>query len=197
MNLNNILISSLVLGTYVVSAIPFGLLVAKAKGVDLRKVGSGNIGATNVYRALGKKYAAVVFLLDSIKGAIPVWLAMQLFESEWLHITIAALAIGGHSLSCFVNFKGGKGAATAIGVMLALSPPITVVIICIAVILIYFSGYVSLTTIACAAITPLLFYIFKYPLTYTYSFAVIAAFIIYRHKSNIGRLLKGQEHKIK
>ena len=66
MNLNNILISSLVLGTYVVSAIPFGLLVAKVKGVDLRKVGSGNIGATNVYRALGKKYAAVVFLLDSI-----------------------------------------------------------------------------------------------------------------------------------
>ncbi len=182
--------------TYLVAAIPFGLIVAKSKGIDLRTVGSGNIGSTNVYRALGIKYAVIVFILDSIKGAIPTYLAIYFIDNPWVHVAIGAIAIVGHSLSCFVKFKGGKGAATAIGVIIALGPSVSVITILLAIVMIAITRIVSLTTITCSVLTPLLFYIFDYPLEYTLSLAVIAMFIIARHRANIVRLIQNKENKI-
>ncbi len=182
--------------TYFIAAIPFGLLVARLKNINLREIGSGNIGATNVYRAMGAKYGILVFIFDAIKGGIPTYVATLVDPNPLFHILIGAIAVTGHSLSCYVKFKGGKGVATGAGVIIALSPIIGLVMIILAVILIYITRYVALTSIVCAIATPLLFYILKYPLAYVGMFAVIGIFIIIRHRSNIERLLKGTENKV-
>ena len=182
--------------TYFIAAIPFGLLVARLKNINLREIGSGNIGATNVYRAMGAKYGIVVFLLDAIKGGIPTYVATLVDPNPLFHILIGAIAVTGHSLSCYVKFKGGKGVATGAGVIIALSPIIGLVMIILAAILIYVTRYVALTSIVCAIATPLLFYILKYPIAYVGMFAAIGIFIIVRHRSNIERLLKGTENKV-
>jgi len=182
--------------TYFIAAIPFGLLVARLNHINLREIGSGNIGATNVYRAMGAKYGIVVFLLDAIKGGIPTYVATLVDPNPLFHILIGAIAVTGHSLSCYVKFKGGKGVATGAGVIIALSPIIGLVMIILAAILIYVTRYVALTSIVCAIATPLLFYILKYPIAYVGMFAVIGVFIIIRHRSNIERLLKGTENKV-
>ena len=182
--------------TYFIAAIPFGLLVARLKNINLREIGSGNIGATNVYRAMGAKYGILVFIFDAIKGGIPTYVATLVDPNPLFHILIGAIAVTGHSLSCYVKFKGGKGVATGAGVIIALSPIIGLVMIILAAILIYITRYVALTSIVCAIATPLLFYILKYPLAYVGIFAVIGIFIIIRHRSNIERLLKGTENKV-
>ena len=182
--------------TYFIAAIPFGLLVARLNHINLREIGSGNIGATNVYRAMGAKYGIVVFLLDAIKGGIPTYVATLVDPNPLFHILIGAIAVTGHSLSCYVKFKGGKGVATGAGVIIALSPIIGLVMIILAAILIYVTRYVALTSIVCAIATPLLFYILKYPIAYVGMFAAIGIFIIVRHRSNIERLLKGTENKV-
>ncbi len=182
--------------TYFIAAIPFGLLVARLKNINLREIGSGNIGATNVYRAMGAKYGILVFIFDAIKGGIPTYVATLVDPNPLFHILIGAIAVTGHSLSCYVKFKGGKGVATGAGVIIALSPIIGLVMIILAAILIYVTRYVALTSIVCAIATPLLFYILKYPLAYVGMFAAIGIFIIVRHRSNIERLLKGTENKV-
>ena len=194
--MNWLALSAFVLFTYILAAIPFALVISKLKNVDLRSVGSGNIGATNVYRALGLTYALPVFLLDAAKGALPVYASMQYFESAWLHMLIGFVAIFAHSLSCFVGFKGGKGVATGLGVLLALSPSIAAIIAGLAFLLIYTTKYVAPTSIFCSILAPLLFYVNHYPLAYSSGLALIAFFIIIRHRSNISRLLSGQENKI-
>ncbi len=182
--------------TYFIAAIPFGLLVARLKNINLREIGSGNIGATNVYRAMGAKYGILVFIFDAIKGGIPTYVATLVDPNPLFHILIGAIAVTGHSLSCYVKFKGGKGVATGAGVIIALSPIIGLVMIILAAILIYVTRYVALTSIVCAIATPLLFYILKYPIAYVGMFAAIGLFIIVRHRSNIERLLKGTENKV-
>ena len=182
--------------TYFIAAIPFGLLVARLKNINLREIGSGNIGATNVYRAMGAKYGILVFIFDAIKGGIPTYVATLVDPNPLFHILIGAIAVTGHSLSCYVKFKGGKGVATGAGVIIALSPIIGLVMIILAAILIYVTRYVALTSIVCAIATPLLFYILKYPIAYVGMFAAIGIFIIVRHRSNIERLLKGTENKV-
>jgi len=178
------------------AAIPFGLIVSNFKHVDLRAIGSGNIGATNVFRALGPVYGAIVFFLDSLKGWVPTYVSIQLFEDPIIHISVGAVTIIGHTLSCFARFKGGKGAATGIGVIMALSPLVTGIILVVAICLIYITRYVALTSIACSLLAPVLFYIFGYPKHYVIVLCVIAIFIIIRHTSNIKRLLAGKENKI-
>ena len=196
MNLNYLFNSLFFVIVYLVAAIPFGLIIANFKGVDLRSKGSKNIGATNVLRTMGKKYGIIVFFLDGIKGGIPTAIAMTIFENSWIHILIGSIAIIGHSLSVFVQFKGGKGAATGIGVIFALSPMICGIIVTLAFLLIYFTRIVSLTTIICSLLTPLLFYAFDYPAAYWIVLFFIGGFIIFRHRSNIERLLQGKENKI-
>ncbi len=182
--------------TYFIAAIPFGLLVAQTKNINLREIGSGNIGATNVYRALGSKYGTLVLVLDAIKGGIPTFIATLINPNPLFHILIGAIAVLAHSLSCYVKFKGGKGVATGAGVIVALSPIIGLIVIGIAISLIYITRYVALTSIICSIVTPVLFYIFKYPIAYVGMFCIIGLFIIMRHRSNIERLLKGTENKV-
>ncbi len=186
---------SLIVGSYVLGALPFSLIVSRIKGIDLRKVGSGNLGATNVYRAMGFKYALVVFLLDAIKGYIPTHIALNLTDPS-MHILVGFMAIVGHSLSPFVKFKGGKGAATGIGVLMAISPDVCSIVALIAIAMIAIFRYVSLATILCSLLTPLLLWGFGYPIEYVTFVGIISAFIIVRHRPNIQRLLTGQENKV-
>ena len=182
--------------TYVIAAIPFGLIIAAIKKVDLRSVGSGNIGATNVYRAMGKKYALLVFFLDAAKGWLPTWGSLLYFDNPWHHVMIGVIALLGNSLSCFAKFRGGKGVATGFGVVLGLSPLIAISILALAATLIYLTRYVALTSIICAIITPTLFYVLKYPDPYVAMLACIGTIIIIRHYTNIIRLIQGKENKI-
>ena len=182
--------------TYFIAAIPFGILVAKAKGVNLRAIGSGNIGATNVYRALGAKFGSLVLILDALKGGIPTYISQIIGPEPGFHICIALIAVIAHSLSCFVKFKGGKGVATGLGVIVALNPMIGGILVVIAGALIYKTRYVALTSIVCSMLTPLLFYFLNSPKEYTIMMGLIGLFIIIRHRSNIVRLINGTENKV-
>ena len=190
------LIQPLSLGilAFFLGSMPFSLIVSKLKGIDLRQIGSGNLGATNVYRAMGWKYALIVFLLDAIKGYIPTYLALDHVD-PLLHIGIGFLAILGHSLSPFARFKGGKGAATGLGVLMAISPDVCGIVIAIAIVLIYLTRYVAPVTVLCSVLAPILLLWFNYPREYGITVSLIAMFIVYRHKANIARLIQGKENR--
>lgn len=188
--------SGLLIFAYLLGSIPFGLLVAKAKKVDLRKVGSGNTGATNIYRSLGFKYAAFVFLLDAVKGFIPTFISMLMLHSASMAIIVGLMAIVGHCLPVFAGFKGGKGAATGLGALLAISPDVFCITAILAAVIIWITRYVSLATICSCIILPALLVVFHYPRSYALIVGAICLFVLYRHKSNIGRLIKGQENKV-
>ncbi len=187
---------SLFVFAYALGSIPFALLVGKGKGIDLRKVGSGNLGATNVYRVLGFRYAILVFGLDAMKGFIPTQLALNYFDQPWMHIAIGCMAVLGHSLSIFAGFKGGKGAATGLGVLMAISPDVFGIIAMVAIIGISLFRYVAPVSILCSLIAPLLLWWMAYPPAYIGFVSVISLFIILRHKANIVRLIQGKENKI-
>lgn len=180
---------------FFLGSIPFSLIVSKLKGVDLRNIGSGNLGATNVYRAMGWKYAFVVFLLDAIKGYIPTHLALN-HNDPLLHILIGFMAILGHSLTPFARFKGGKGAATGLGVLMAISPDVCGILIVVASLLIYFTRYVAPVTLLCSVLAPILLWFFHYPSEYGITVSLISLFIVYRHKANIIRLIQGKENRL-
>lgn len=198
---------------YVIGSTPFGMLIAKAKGVDLRKVGSGNVGATNVGRTLGKKWGYLCFFLDVGKGFICVAGAMVFTSREpalinqaiWLGTGCGAIL--GHVFSFWLRFKGGKGAATSLGVVVGIYPYFTyagLVAFAIWIAVTLISRYVSLgSIIAALAFVPLFLgfsLAFNWPATDLWplgSFALaMVALIIIRHRSNIGRLIAGTENKI-
>lgn len=181
--------------SFFLGAIPFSLIVSKAKGINLRAIGSGNLGATNVYRAMGWKYAVFVFFLDALKGYIPTHLALNLTD-PMLHIVIGFFAIIGHSLTPFAKFKGGKGAATGLGVLMAISPDVCSIIIVIAAVLIYFTRYVAPVTLLCSILAPILLMLFHYPTEYGVTVSLVSIFIVYRHKANVIRLIQGKENKV-
>ena len=187
---------SIAIVTYFLGSIPFALLVSRAKGVDLRSQGSGNLGATNVFRVMGWKFGLLVFLLDGFKGWLPTFLAIQVFDTPWLHVGVGVMAIIGHILSCFVQFKGGKGAATGLGVLLALNPLVFGILFIIAASLIRITRYVAPVTILCSILAPCLLYYFQSPNPYTFMVTCISIFIILRHTSNIKRLLQGKENRL-
>jgi glycerol-3-phosphate acyltransferase PlsY len=204
----------LIIASYLVGAIPFGLLIAKAHGIDLRAVGSGNIGATNVSRALGKKWGYFCFTLDVLKGLGPMLAAMFILPTElttakiWLWLAVGAAAILGHVFTVYLKFRGGKGVATSLGVVLGLWPWYTVVgIITFAIwaIVVLIWRYISLGSIVGAILFPLLLavaiciipdwqFATLWPLLATA--IVLCAVLIFRHKDNIKRLLSGTENKI-
>ena len=205
-----------IIGAYLLGSIPFGLIIAKAHGKDLRSIGSGNIGATNVARALGRKWAYICFLLDMLKGFAPMIIAKRLstqsqaeqalFICLWLTVGIAAIL--GHIFPLYLKFKGGKGVATSLGVALGLWPYYTVcafVALGVWVIVVLTWRYVSLASIAASiAFAATLFLIVL--LTPGWDFAnlwplLIAAtaiplMVIIRHRENIKRLRAGTESKI-
>ena len=184
--------------SYLLGSIPNGLILGKAIwGVDLRQHGSKNIGATNAWRTIGKAGGISIFALDFLKGAISAYLGLHLGGSELAGVLCGILAIAGHSWSVFLAFKGGKGVATGLGVIAALMPEVTLIVLAVWFAIVYFTGYVSLGSIIGAALVPILTLFFGLHTEFLILGLIAAVFIIYRHKSNIERLLKGTESKIK
>ena len=195
----------LIVGAYLIGSIPFGLLIGKLYDVDVRKVGSGNIGATNVTRTVGKIPGRICFVLDFLKGAIPALAAEIIYPEEaWLTFTCCALAVLGHIFPVYLKFKGGKGISTAAGATIALAPlPLLgAAIVWVAGFLIW--RYVSLASIMAAVSLPIIALLLKWleigPAAsrndFTLVFISILAFLaILRHLSNIQRLLAGTENR--
>lgn len=186
---------------YIIGSIPTGYIVVKVKtGRDIRKIGSGSTGATNVKRVLGVKWFFTVMLLDAFKGFLPVFLAkfVTLDASIGLLPVIAAVAvIIGHSKPLFLKFKGGKSVATGIGTIIALNWLVGIIVAVIWTAVTYTSRYVSVGSIVAVISSPILMLIFKEPIAYVIYCALGAIYIIYLHKDNIGRLLLNQENKIR
>lgn len=186
--------------SYLVGSIPFGLLLSKAVGVDVRQGGSGNIGATNVARLLGKKLGGLTLLADMAKGLLPMMAVSLSFagpslsgDRELWVVLCGAAAFMGHLFPLYLRFKGGKGVATALGVFLYLSPWAVVVNLVVFVVAVYGSGYVSVGSLAVAALMPVLLWLFNGP-TIDICLAVFIGFFIWvRHIDNLIRLLKHEE----
>jgi acyl phosphate:glycerol-3-phosphate acyltransferase len=185
--------------SYLIGAIPTSYIAARSlAGIDLREHGSKNLGATNLYRVLGWRFALPVGLIDAAKGAVPVLVFAPMVSSSELFALIAGItAVVGHVYSVFVGFKGGKGVATAAGVMLALTPLALGVSLVVWLGLVFLTGYVSVGSIAAAAIFPLAVLWLEHPSApeILWLDVGVAAGIIWLHRANIQRLLKGTENR--
>lgn len=187
----------ILLFSYLIGAIPFGLLFSRAAGKDVRLEGSGNIGATNVNRVLGKKLGILTLLCDVAKGFLPVFAASILLPvgDNWeLFIALSGLAtVLGHMFPVYLGFKGGKGVATALGVFLFFSPWSILIALLVFVAVVGISGFVSAGSLAAAGLIPFcIWFLSGSPSTFLVA-AVIAVLIWTKHRSNISRLLKGEE----
>ncbi|NLI70765.1 MAG: glycerol-3-phosphate 1-O-acyltransferase PlsY [Firmicutes bacterium] len=195
----------LLISAYVLGSIPFGLVVSKMfKNIDIRRFGSGNIGATNVLRKMGARYAVLVLLLDTGKGALAVLAAQHLKVGTTVMLLAGFLVIVGHCFPVFLGFKGGKGVATSLGVLLAVPGFFlpTLAVLAFFVIIVGVTRYVSLGSIASALLVPLSFLILY--LTDSSNFFMahiifgtgIAAIVVFKHRENIQRLVSGTESRI-
>lgn len=188
--------------SYLIGSIPTGYIIVKTKTRDdIRTIGSGSTGATNVKRVLGKKWFFITLLLDAFKGALPVILA-SLFVAAGskygLAPVLAAVAvIIGHSKSCFLNFKGGKSVASGVGTILALNWIVGLIIAVIWGTITYTTKYVSVGSIIALLISPVLMYLFHAPIAYVCYCTLGAIYIVYLHRENIKRLIAGNENKVR
>ena len=194
------------IAAYVIGSIPTGYIIVKtATGQDIRQVGSGSTGATNVKRVMGKKWFFIVMLLDALKGAVPVLIAkfvpfLQIPSVRLAGITAVVAAIFvliGHSKSIFLGFTGGKSVASGVGTILALCPLAGICIAVIWGIITYISKYVSLGSIIALALSPVIMFLLKQPLSYIIYCVIGAIYVIYLHRENIKRLLAGNENKVR
>ena len=193
----------LAVAAYLVGSIPTGFLVAKAMGVDIRAVGSGNIGATNAFRVLGKGPGSFVLLFDAFKGWSAVMLLVPLIagwnfceDCESVRLLAGLAAVVGHNYTCWLRFKGGKGIATSAGVLLAWMPPVLLTILAVWILVFYASKYVSLASVAAAVALPISALAWRYSWTYFGVSLCLAILAIYKHKPNIQRLLAGTENRL-
>jgi glycerol-3-phosphate acyltransferase PlsY len=187
-----------ILASYFLGAIPTSWLVVRlVKGQDLRTLGSGNLGATNLYRQLGWAFAIPVALFDVAKGAIPVVVfGPRAGGGDVLPLLLGVAAVFGHVFSVFVRFKGGKGVATGAGVVLGLAPLAIPVSLAVWVVAVWLTGYVSLGSIlAAAALPPAVWLLHPERRDLLWLFVVLAALIVVLHHQNIRRLLAGTEHR--
>ncbi|MCL6589783.1 MAG: glycerol-3-phosphate 1-O-acyltransferase PlsY [Firmicutes bacterium] len=185
--------------SYLIGSITFGDIAARIKKVDLRSQGSGNVGATNVFRTIGKGWGVAVLIGDALKGALAVWLGSLIGKIQGFDpaIITGIMAIFGHSWTIFARFKGGKGVATSLGVAVALVPLSSLVALGVWVAVFLAAGYVSLASVSAAISFPVAVYLFYNQDPYRILFAlVIAILVIYKHRDNIKRLLNGTEHRI-
>jgi glycerol-3-phosphate acyltransferase PlsY len=194
-----------VLVAYLLGSIPTGYLVARARGIDIRTVGSGNIGATNVLRMFGKRVGVFVLLADSLKGWTAVQVAAPLASqliggppADYLRITAGIVAILGHNYTCWLYFKGGKGIATSAGVMVALVPWALLIILGIWLVIFLITRFVSLGSIGAAFALPFAtWFTTGHDLGLTIVTAALSGLAIYKHRRNIRRLLDGTENRIR
>jgi glycerol-3-phosphate acyltransferase PlsY len=200
------ILAVLLVGSYLLGSMPFGYLAGRLAGTDIRQVGSGNVGATNVVRVLGKWYGYPVFALDVLKGFGAVKISMLLAPGrppDWnspeiFGILAAVCSVLGHLYSPWLKFKGGKGVATSAGALLALVPLATFIAVIIWVVIFWVTRYVSLASVIAAIVLPLLIVLVSWrdenkvkPLVY--SSACVAAIVVWRHRSNLSRLRRGTE----
>lgn len=189
----------LMLASFLIGAVPTGLLIAKSRGIDLRKVGSGNIGATNVLRAMGKEAALLTLIGDIAKGALPVALARAVGFAEH-HVLYEGLcglaAIIGHDFSPFLRFRGGKGVATSIGVLLVFSPYVGLFTVTLWLMTARRTRYSSLSALVSFGLLPLSVYVIDYSKDRMMIAAAVTALLFIRHAGNIRRLIQGTETKI-
>lgn len=188
----------LVLASYLVGAFPTSYVTGRlVRGIDLRQHGSGNLGATNVFRVLGWKAAVPVMLVDIFKGFAPTFFFPRLDGSprwEWA-LAFGAAAILGHVYSVYVRFKGGKGVATSAGVFLALAPWAVLAGLAVWITLVAATRIVSISSIAAALVVPPVVWLTDRPAPILWLSLALAAFVIWAHRTNIGRLLRGEEHR--
>lgn len=197
---STLLTALLVVAAYLAGSIPFGLIIARLRGVDVREVGSGNIGATNVTRALGKKLGAVVLLLDAAKGALPVLGALMLARAglaEPVGVTACALAaVAGHCFPVWLKFRGGKGVATSLGVFLVLDPLATGVAVLVFVITFALTRVASVGSLVAAVGFVIAFQLRGRSPAEIALAAVVVFIIVVRHIDNIKRLFRGKENRV-
>ena len=188
-------IAIMLIASYIIGSIPFGLVAGKAlRGIDVREHGSGNIGATNVMRTLGMGPAVVVFTLDILKGLIPVINAGLFFQAQpWVVIAAGLMSIIGHTFSVFLLFKGGKGVATTLGVLIGLVPAVAAIGFGVWFIIVLIWRYVSLASMIAAVCIPVLLIVLHYPQQKLVFGIIAAVFIIVKHHSNIKRLIEKKE----
>ena len=187
----------LVTASYLIGALPFGLIIGKLAGTDVRKEGSGNIGATNVTRLLGKKLGAVTLCCDVLKSYLPMFVANILLKGQahatvWVAICGLA-AVVGHIFPLYLKFKGGKGVASALGMFLFLSPLAVGLALLGFLVVVWFSGFVSLGSLTAATAMPLILWFSHEPLTKIVVCLPVVALIWWKHRENIKQLRRGEE----
>jgi glycerol-3-phosphate acyltransferase PlsY len=191
---------------YLIGSVPFGFLVGRLAGVDIRRVGSGNIGATNVLRTLGKPYGYTVFLLDFLKGTAAVILSILVIDrvqpgsskAEFAGILAGVLCVIGHVYPVWLGFKGGKGVATTAGVLFGLMPLASLIVMLVWLLTFQITKYVSVASIGAALALPIAAFMVVHlrkasGLTPVYFAICLTVVIVWRHRSNIARLMKGTE----
>ncbi len=188
--------------SYLIGSIPTGYIIVKLfTGQDIRTIGSGSTGATNVKRVMGKKWFFIVMLLDALKGALPVvltaYFATALAEYGVLPVIAAVCAILGHSKSVFLEFTGGKSVATGVGTLMALNWQAGLIIAAVWGAVTWVSKYVSLGSIVALALSPLIMWFLNAPVAYIVYAVLAAVYVIYLHRENIKRLKDGCENKVR
>ena len=203
MDTNNILVGAAwLLAAYLIGGIPFGYLIGRMRGVDVRTVGSKNIGATNVFRTVGKKWGFLAFALDVSKGLLPTLAAKAWAPIDWMPLAVGITCVVGHMLTPYMKFKGGKGVATAFGMLIGLVPALVGVAFLVFVVAFASSNYISLGSCLAAAFLAVAVW---FPwlgargvadLPQCILVTAIALFVIWKHRANIKRLATGTENKI-
>ncbi|MCP4717799.1 MAG: glycerol-3-phosphate 1-O-acyltransferase PlsY [Deltaproteobacteria bacterium] len=187
------------IASYLIGSIPTGVVLAKAFArQDIRQAGSGNIGATNVTRILGKKLGALTFLGDMLKGFLPLFIGARLFpDPSQLPVAVFGMAAFlGHVFPVYLRFRGGKGVATAFGIFLYISPVIILLMLGLFVFVVSVSRFVSVGSLSAAAVLPVMLLRYSFPLPIIVFGFCVALLIFVKHKANIQRLLQGTENKI-
>lgn len=200
-----IVLTLLFVGAYLLGSIPFGLLVARAKGIDLTKVGSGNVGATNVNRALGKEWGIATFIMDMVKGFLPTLVARMLikdpvggFDPQALWLLVGMTAVFGHAKSIFWGFKGGKGISTSMGVCLAATPLVAIACFSLFVVVLALTRYMSIASmVAVPASVPFTWLFPNHSPQLLPLYGVLSVAVVVLHRKNIDRLREGTEPKFR
>ena len=191
--------------SYLVGSIPTAYIAGRlCKGIDIRQHGSGNVGATNAFRILGKIPGTIVLCIDVLKGVVAITLVGDVFglDQIWARVFLAVAAVIGHNWTIFLKFKGGKGIATSLGVLIGLTikisiiRPVLLITVSIWVLIFLLSGFVSLASIVSAVFLPVLMLTFSQPLEVILLGVIFCIFVVFRHRPNIKRLLSGKESRV-